>query len=191
MAWFCGWSANNGPLFGGSHSLQVRPAESSCTLALVSSRIVVPLRPSLASYHHSFFKLFPERHNVSGRRRPFPSQSHHVLSCELSRSCAGRYTPPGGETRPQSSARRSGCGTALSFSTLPWQKWLPATADNYPAMTEGSLGSQGEVTHCYARADRKGLLLFQYFTPAQDRRHRGTGGTGDGAREGERAREDG
>lgn len=47
-------------------------------------------------------------------------------------------------------------------------EWLPATNDNYPTMPEGGLGSQGEVTHHYARADRKGLLLFQYFTPAQD-----------------------
>ncbi|TKS75589.1 Lactation elevated protein 1 -like protein B [Collichthys lucidus] len=48
-------------------------------------------------------------------------------------------------------------------------EWPPATADNYPTMPEGSLGSQGEVTHCHARTDRKGLLLFQYFTPAQHR----------------------
>lgn len=48
-------------------------------------------------------------------------------------------------------------------------EWPPAITDNYPTMPEGSLGSQGEVTHCYARADRKGLLLFQYFTISQDR----------------------
>lgn len=36
-------------------------------------------------------------------------------------SCASLYPPPGGEARPQSSARRSGWGTALSFSTLPKQ----------------------------------------------------------------------
>lgn len=36
-------------------------------------------------------------------------------------SCASLYPPPGGETRPQSSARQSGWGTALSLSTLPKQ----------------------------------------------------------------------
>uniref|UniRef100_A0A8C7XVN5 AFG1 like ATPase b n=1 Tax=Oryzias sinensis TaxID=183150 RepID=A0A8C7XVN5_9TELE len=43
-------------------------------------------------------------------------------------------------------------------------EWLPATADNYPEMPKGSFGSQGEVTRCYAKRDRKGLLLFQYST---------------------------
>lgn len=42
-------------------------------------------------------------------------------------------------------------------------EWLPATADNHPAVPEGSLGSQGEVTHCYARADRKGLVALPGF----------------------------
>lgn len=39
-------------------------------------------------------------------------------------------------------------------------EWRPATADNHLAVPEGSLGSQGEVTHCYARADRKGFVAF-------------------------------
>lgn len=47
---------------------------------------------------------------------------------------------------------------------------LPATTDYYATMPKGSLGSQGEVTHCYASADRKGLSVYQYFSPAQDRR---------------------
>lgn len=54
-------------------------------------------------------------------------------------------------------------------------------------MPEGSLGSQGEVTHCYARADRKGLLLFPVFhsSTAQDRQGwRDEGGTGEEQREG-------
>lgn len=42
-------------------------------------------------------------------------------------------------------------------------EWLPATADTHPAVPEGSLGSQGEVTHCYARADRKGLVALPGF----------------------------
>lgn len=46
--------------------------------------------------------------------------------------------------------------------------WLPATTEWYPGVPEGSLGSQGEVTHSYARADRKGLLLVQYFMEELD-----------------------
>lgn len=47
-------------------------------------------------------------------------------------------------------------------------------------MPEGTLGSQGEVTHCYARADRKGLLLFQYFTSSPGQAVDGGVGTKEG-----------
>ncbi|KAJ0026809.1 hypothetical protein NQD34_017809 [Periophthalmus magnuspinnatus] len=42
-------------------------------------------------------------------------------------------------------------------------KWLPATTDNYPTIAEGSLGSQGEVTVCYAKADRKDLVILHVY----------------------------
>lgn len=117
--------------------------------------------------------------------KSFQSQSGYVLHVNFPLMC-----------QSISSYRRWDKATELSetewlrdslvFLHSAVAEWVPATTDNYPTMPEGSLGSQREVTHCYARADRKGLLLFQCFPPAQYRQGwRDGGGRGDEWGEGE------
>lgn len=77
--------------------------------------------------------------------------------------CQSLSSSGAGETMPQCPARQNRLRGGLVLLHSAVAEWLPATADNHPAVPEGSLGSQGEVTHCYARADRKGLVALPGF----------------------------
>lgn len=140
---FCGWSANNGPLFRGSRSVRVKPA-SEDPPPPVGVPWDVSRRPRPVIKKHDS-GASPNRRG----RVPLVNRPALVPVPVLRRA---------GETRSQRSARRGRLRGGLVLLHSAVAKRPPATGDNDPAVPEGSLGSQGEVTHGHARADRGDLL---------------------------------
>lgn len=109
---FCGWSANNGPLFGGSRSVRVKLASENPPTPVGVLWDVFASRSRLLRSMTS--TTMPFSNVVSKPTRPCPT-------CEPPALVPVPIHHQAGETRSQRSARRGGWGEALSFSTPPWQ----------------------------------------------------------------------
>lgn len=109
-----------------------------------------------------------------------------AMSCMWTfHSCASLYPQPGGETRPQSSARQSGWGTALSFSTLPWQNGFQPPLTITPPCQRAAWEVREKSHTVMPEQTGKACCSSQCFTPAQDRQGwRDEGGTGEERGEG-------